>query len=175
MNRIMKATLIVTILLLVGNYFFIREEKLYGNDPQSIIKVIQSIDSYTQSEIVILEIKDIDEHRIVSFLANNKPAFISYTQNEKGNYLWNYARSENGEPFSMFLPSPGRDIKKMLFVTSNESKLSKIEVDINGIPIEQSFAPFQASVSWVDLPESADGSYEYRNYRYYDEHGQLME
>jgi hypothetical protein len=73
----------------------------------------------------------------------------------------------------MFLP--GRAIEKIMFVVNNENDVAKMTVDINGETLEQTFPPHEPSVSWVDLPESTDGGYEYRNYKYYDENGDLIE
>lgn len=164
-----------SILILLAYNFIFKKVELYGNDPQSIIKVIRDFESYANSEIIILDIKDHNDARVVAFLANNSPSYLELYRNEQGNYLPRTVGSQNTGAFAMFLPSRTREFNKILFVTNDQHNVSKMQVDINEIPIEQTFTPFQAAATWVDLPQRKNGQLEYRNYRYYDEHGELME
>ena len=71
----------------------------------------------------------------------------------------------------MFLPLGS---SKMMFVTNDENKISKMQVDINEKTLEQNFTPNQATVTWVDLLQTNKNTYEFRNYKYYDENGNLI-
>lgn len=158
----------VVILLVVASYYFYKSKELYGNDKASILEVITSIDDYHNKQIEILEINDFDDVRIVSFLSNNKPSYIEFNKNTKGNYSWRHVESRNDESISMFLPLGST---KIMFVTNYESDIAKLQVDINGETVEQSFTPYQATVTWSDLPHTNKDKYEFRNFKYYDENG----
>ena len=90
----------------------------------------------------------------------------------KGNFTWRFIESRNDESFSMFLPLGST---KIMFVTNYESDIAKMQVDINGETVEQHFTPYQATVTWTDLPHTNKDTYEYRNYKYYDENGNQIE
>jgi hypothetical protein len=62
-----------------------------------------------------------------------------------------------------------------MFVANDENDIAKMTVDINGETLEQPFPPNEPSVTWLDLPELKRDGYEYRNYKYYDENGDLIE
>ncbi len=156
---------------LVSYYFYISKE-LYGNDKASIVKMIKSIDGYENKKIELLEIDDFNDVRIVGFLSNNSPSYIEFNKNEKGNYVWKSIESHKNESFSMFLPLMGNS--KMMFVTNYHSEIARMQVDINESTLEQNFTPYQATVTWVDLPQTNKDSYEYRNYKFHDENGNLI-
>ena len=162
----------VLLLLVVAFYQFYQSKELYGNDEASIIEVIASFDDYEDKQIEILEINDFDDVRIVAFLSNNKPSYIEFNKNKKGNFTWSYIESRNDESFSMFLPLGST---KIMFVTNYESDIAKMQVDINGETVEQYFTPYQVTVMWSDLPQTNKDTYEYRNYKYYDENGNQIE
>ncbi|MGP4040360.1 hypothetical protein ACTWP4_10795 [Gracilibacillus sp. D59] len=166
--------LIIAALILVSlvSYYFYNSNVLYGNDKASIVKEIKSIDGYKNKEIELLEINDFNDVRIVGFLSNNSPSYIEFNKNEKGDYVWKHIESHHNESFSLFLPLMGNS--KMLFVTNYESKIARMQVDINESTLEQNFTPYQATVTWVDLPQKNKDSYEYRNYKYYDKNGNLI-
>ena len=168
-----KAIMIALLLLLVVvSYQLYQSKQLYGNDEASIIEVITSFDDYEDKQIEILEINDFDDVRIVAFLSNNKPSYIEFNKNKKGNFTWRFIESRNDESFSMFLPLGST---KIMFVTNYESDIAKMQVDINGETVEQHFTPYQATVTWTDLPHTNKDTYEYRNYKYYDENGDQIE
>jgi hypothetical protein len=165
--------LIAAVMILVAAYAWYQSTKVYGNDKESIVMVIKSVEGYEDKDIHVVKINDFDDVRIVGFLANNNPSYIEFAKNDKGNYVWKHIESNQNEALAMFLP--GRAIEKIMFVANNENDVAKMTVDINGETLEQTFPPHEPSVSWVDLPESTDGGYEYRNYKYYDENGDLIE
>lgn len=169
-----KTGIIISVLILglVASYYFYMSKELYGNDKASIVKVINSIDDYKNKEIEILEITDFNDERIVGFLSNNNPAYIEFNKNKKGDYVWRHIESRDNESFAMFLLLIGNT--KMMFVTNYQNKIARMQVDVNGTTLEQNFIPDQATVTWVDLPQTNMNSYEYRNYKYYDENGNLI-
>ncbi|MFD1019553.1 hypothetical protein [Thalassobacillus hwangdonensis] len=163
---------VLTLVLVVSYYFYNSKQELYGNDKDSIVKVIKSIDDYENKEVEILEISDFNDVRIVGFLSNDSPSYIEFIKNQKENYVWRHIESRDNESFSMFSPLSGSS--KMMVVTNYENKIAKMQVDINGKPLEQIFTPHQANVTWVDKPQTNKDSYEYRNYKYYDINGNLI-
>jgi hypothetical protein len=169
-----KTGIIISVLILglVASYYFYMSKELYGNDKASIVKVINSIDDYKNKEIEILEITDFNDERIVGFLSNNNPAYIEFNKNKKGDYVWRHIESRDNESFAMFLLLIGNT--KIMFVTNYQNKIARMQVDVNGTTLEQNFIPDQATVTWVDLPQTNMNSYEYRNYKYYDENGNLI-
>lgn len=169
-----KRILVLTLLLvLIAAYAWNQSTKVYGNDKESIIKVIHSVEGYEDKDIRIVKINDFDDARIVGFLANHMPSYIEFAQNDKGNYEWRHIESNQNEEIGMF--SPGIGLKKIMFVTNDENDIAKMTVDINGETLVQTFPPYEPSVKWVDLPISKDHGYTYRNYKYYDENGNLLE
>ncbi|MBB6454945.1 hypothetical protein HNQ94_003434 [Salirhabdus euzebyi] len=98
--------LAVLILISLAAYYFYNSKVLYGNNKASIVKVINSIDSFKNKEIEILDINDVDDLRIVG-LSNNSPSYIEFNKNQKGNYVWQRFSSHNNDSFSMFLPLKG--------------------------------------------------------------------
>ncbi|MDW0115593.1 hypothetical protein QTL97_01410 [Sporosarcina thermotolerans] len=148
----------VCLLVLVVFYYFYNTKELYGNDKASIVNVIKSIDGYKDKDIEIMEITDFDDIRIAGFLSNNSPSIIEFNKNRKGNYVWRYVETRKDESFSMFLTQ--FENSKMMFVTNYENEIAKLVVDINGITIEEHFIPYQATVTWVDYPQTNKDHYE---------------
>ncbi|QDP41501.1 hypothetical protein [Radiobacillus deserti] len=159
-------------LVLLASYYFYSSRELYGNDRESIVEVIQSIDGYQNKNIEILDIKDFNDSRYVGFLSNRNPSYMELSRNSQGNYIWKHIETASQESFSMFLPV--MEDSKIMFVTNSENEIAKMQVDINGTTLEQTFTPFQATVTWVDLPPTNEPTYEYRNYRYFDKNGDLI-
>lgn len=58
-------------------FYFNGTKQLYGNDKESIVKVINSIEGYGNKSIEILEIKDFNDLRVVAFLSNNSQAIFN--------------------------------------------------------------------------------------------------
>jgi hypothetical protein len=84
-------------------YFSDSINKPYGNDKESIEKVIKSIEGYESESIEILVIKDINDDRLVGFLTNNNPAYIHFSKNKKGNYEWRHIEKREGQSFVTYL------------------------------------------------------------------------
>lgn len=62
----------------------------------------------------------------------------------------------------------------MMFVTNYDSEIARMQVGVNESTLEQNFTPYQATVTWVDLPKTNKDNYEFRNYKYYDKNGNLI-
>ncbi|MFC0274603.1 hypothetical protein ACFFIX_25075 [Metabacillus herbersteinensis] len=157
-------------ILVVAILTFNGIKQLYGNDEASIVRVINSIEGYEHKSIEILEIKDFDDLRIVAFLANNRPGYIEFTENKKGNYVWRHLEVKENETFSSFHISP----RKIMFVTNNENEIAKMQVDLNEQKFEREYIPNKATVTWADLPQTDKNEYTFRNYKYYDKDGIII-
>lgn len=174
-NRI--SYLVITTLILIviiGIVLLNGSNKLYGNDKQSIVKVIKSIEGYENQSIEIIEIKDIYDDRIVVFLANNNPAYIQFSKNQKGNYEWKYIESRAGQSFASYLihlSTENNDVLKFMIVTTEKNDVAKFQLDVNGQVIEQDFNVKQNSVTWMDLPEAKTHTFKYK---YFDENGNVI-
>lgn len=172
-NRAFVLLIIIVFLLFIGflAYYFNQPEQVYGNDKESIATVINSIEGYEDKPIEILEIKDLDDQRMVGFLSDRSPGFIQFQKNKNGNYLWKHIEVRTNESFSSFI-IPGYQM--FMIVTNNENKVAKMQVSINGQQIEQPFTPYQPSVSWIRFPKTDKSEYAFRDYRYYDQDGNLL-
>lgn len=170
-KRVVYIAVATVIIVIIGLYFINGANKLYGNDKQSIVKVIKSIEGYENQSIKIIEIKDIYDDRIVGFLANNNPAYIQFSKNQKGNYVWNHIESSAGQSFASFLINVKSDkakILKFMVVTTGDNDIAQWLLDVNGKVIETDFRVKQNSVVWIDLPEAKTHTFEYK---YFDENG----
>ncbi|NOU75326.1 hypothetical protein GC098_28740 [Paenibacillus sp. LMG 31458] len=166
-------TLTILVLLLIGflAFYFIDNHQLYGNDRDSIVKVIKSIKGYENKSIEILEVKDFNDLRVVGFLSDNSPGYIQFRKNKDDNFVWNYVQVRDDETFSSFIPD---HLRMFMFVANNENEIAKMQVSIIGQKFEQKFIPYRATVAWVDFPETDNSQYEFRNYKYYDKDGNLI-
>ncbi|HZG17153.1 MAG TPA: hypothetical protein VE710_19400 [Candidatus Bathyarchaeia archaeon] len=164
---------IAILFLFVGflAYHFNDSKHVYGNDKESIAKVIKSIKGYENKSIDILEIKDFKDLRVVGFLSDNSPGYIQFKKNKDANYLWKYIQISENETFSLFSPD---DLRMFMIVTNDENEIAKMQVSINGQKLEQKFTPFKAIVTWVSFPETDNSQYEFRYYKYYDKDGNLI-
>ena len=161
----------IGILLVISLIYYINQSTPYGNDEESIVQVIQSIEGYEHKSIKLLEIKDFDKNRIVAFLANTKPGYIEFHANKKGNYEWKRIEINENESLSTFHFSS----RGILYITNSENEIATLQVDVNGETRKQEFIPNTETVAWFELPESEDHTYEFRNYQYYDKDGNMME
>ncbi len=126
---------------------------LHGKDKESIVKVIHSIEGYADKPTEILDIKDFDDVRVVGFLYNNNPAYMTLYKNVWGNYKWKSIEVRNDETLSAFLPSLPQNIPpKMMYVSTFDNKLTTSEVDVNGQLVKQQFPTNRAFAPWVDIP-----------------------
>jgi hypothetical protein len=72
--------LIAAVMILVAAYACYQSTKVYGNDKESIIKVIKSVEGYEDKDIHVVKINDFDDVRIVGFLANHNPSYIEFAK-----------------------------------------------------------------------------------------------
>ncbi|MBP0725332.1 hypothetical protein J5Y03_09030 [Bacillus sp. RG28] len=173
MNK--KGTVITIILIIFICYFYYRSNsQIYGNDKKSIIKVIQSIDSYKNKELIeVLKIVDIKNDRFVAFLYNNRPAYIQFVKNEQGNYRWTNAENGSGESLGLFhiLLENHIDSKyRILLITNQENNIAKIIIKVNSQKIVKEISIGQKYVSMINIPKSKDNSYSFE-YMYFDKDG----
>ncbi|WP_010194783.1 hypothetical protein [Bacillus sp. m3-13] len=95
--------LVIGIIFLAFNFinssFYIN-----GNDKESIIQTIQSLDLFEDTSIEIVEIKDVGDERLVAFLSNDSPANIHFIKDNYGNYKWSTAEKKRRPPFPLFYP-----------------------------------------------------------------------
>jgi hypothetical protein len=169
-------SLTVIIFITIFVIYLSDSNKLYGNDKESIEKVIKSIEGYENESIEILEIKDIHDDRVVGFLSNNNPAYIQFFRNKKGNYEWRHIEKSASQSFaSNIIHVSNHESKalKFMIITNQKNNIAKIELGVNEQVIEQEFSVNQKSVTWIDLPESNGETYTFK-YKYYDKDGNLI-
>ncbi|PFA62798.1 hypothetical protein CN378_17290 [Bacillus sp. AFS015802] len=151
-------------------FYTLWEKPVYGNDKDSIVKVIHSIEGYENRSIKILEIKDFDEWRYTAFLADHSPGYVEFQKNKNGNYRWKHLEVAEGETFASF------DLfdQKLVYVTNDENEIARMEVEINGEKVQRQFTPNKETVTWAELPLNDEQEYTFRNYRYYDQEGNTI-
>lgn len=151
------------------------KEKQYGNNKESIVNVIHSIEGYENKAIDILDIYDNHDSRMVAFLSDQIPAYIQFTRNAKGNYEWNHIEADQ-DAFGFFmLNDPKEKAQRIMIVTSAASPIAKMQVRINGELLKQTFAPHRSYVTYIDLPPSDEQSYTFRDYKFFDDNGMLLD
>ncbi|MGG1637601.1 hypothetical protein [Paenibacillus sp. NRS-1760] len=174
-NKIVYVLIAVILITMIVIYFSNSSNVLYGNDKESIQEVIKSIEGYEDESVEILEIKDINDARIVGFLSNNNPAYIQFSKNQKGNYEWRNIEKQAGQSFTTFLIHKSKDESsnlKFMIVTNQDNNIAKMELEVvNKQLIEQEFSVNQKSVTWIDIPK--DSSLVFK-YKYYDKDGNLL-
>ncbi|MFC4098065.1 hypothetical protein [Paenibacillus xanthanilyticus] len=170
---ILAAVALLAILIL---YTSGKDKQLYGNDNQSVIEVIQSIDSYRGAAVELLETRDIGADRYVAFLADGKPANIHFKQNDKGNYPMIDTEGPARHDFADFLIFPDKEsgnLPQFLFVANERSEVAKLELTVNDETIVQTFPVRQKTATWLELPNTEEHAYRFA-YNYYDEAGSLL-
>lgn len=171
----LAGALIILVIVLV--YFISRPAGLHGNDQESIEKILQSEEVYQNTEIEILEIKDIYNKRVVAFLSDHDPAYAEFKKDEKGNYLLSKFQDRNGEALSPFLIQEFEDQEEVhaasiMYIANQNNTISKLELTVNEDQVfEQEFEVNQTAVEWIELPESNKFQIKYK---YYDENGKLL-
>lgn len=172
-NSIIFVSMILILISLLVYFTSDRPNKQYGNDEESIKKIITSIKGYDNDSIEILEIKDINDIRVVGFLIDNNPAYIQFIKNQQGNYEWKHIEKSSYQSFASFLVRQSKDISKamsFMIVTNPANDIAKIRLQVNEQEILHEFNIHEKSVAWIDLPESKDESYAFE-YEYYDNEG----
>lgn len=137
--------------------------------------VIHSIEGYENKAIDILDIQDVYDSRVVAFLSDQIPAYIQFTRNSKGNYEWNHIEADRGSFGIFMLNNPKEEVQQIMVVTNSSNQIANMQVSINEELLEQAFTPYRAYVSYIELPPSEEQSYTFRDYKFYDEHGVLLE
>ncbi|MBA2175429.1 hypothetical protein H0266_11035 [Halobacillus locisalis] len=169
---------VILLSVLVGG-FLIQSNKsteLYGNNKESIVEVIHSIEGYEDYAVEILQVDDMNQDRVVSFLADGDPSYIQFKKNDDGDYEWKLIMVESDENFASFMPNlRSVNERSFLFVKNGESRVSHMKVDVNNQELEQSFQVNQPDVQWMDLPHTDEDSYSYSNHRYYSGEGELID
>lgn len=172
-KRLVGIFISILVVIVVLNIYQLNS-KVYGNDKESILKIINSIEGYENKSIQILEIKDWDKTRVVSFLANSDPAFIQFMKNAKGNFECDSTAMHPGESFALFLINFYEDeIKRFLVVSNQNNEVAKIHLGVNNEKMEFDFIAHKTAVYWIDLPKTSDNSYAF-TYEYYNEEGKLI-
>ena len=173
-KKILFVVLVIIVIILI-TFILNATKREYGNDEESILKVISSIDGYNAQTLEVLEIRDIKNERVVPFLINNNPGYIQFTKNKRGNYEWRHIEKRENQSFASFLVNlQGEEFPnlKFLFVTNEDNAIAKVELDVNGQFFIKEFKIHESSVAWIHLPKSKTGEYKYK---YYDENGKLVE
>lgn len=172
-KKILFVVLAVIVIVLMI-FIFSDAKREYGNDEESILKVIRSIDGYNSQSIRILEIKDIKNERVVPFLINNDSGYIQFAKNKRGNYEWKHIEKVEDQSFASYLVNlQGEELPnlKILFVTNEDNEVAKVEIDVNGQVFKKEFKVHKNSVAWINLPKLKSAGYKYK---YYDENGKLI-
>ena len=173
-NKILYIVTVFLVIALIVLFFSGVFTKPYGNNEESIVQVINSIEGYESEAIEILEIKDFHDDRVVAFLLNNNPAYIQFTKNPNGDYEWNHIEKRTGQSLDSFVFQLSDDEKlRLMIITTAENNIAKMEITVNEQIIEQEFEENEQSVSWIEIPESSDGSYNF-TYQYFDKDGNLI-
>lgn len=177
-NSIIYISIIVILIALLAFFSSLDwSKKLYGNDEESIKKVISSIKGYENESIEILEIQDFYDVRIVGFLSNNNPAYIQFIKNQKGNYEWQYIEKSTNQPFASYLIQEKNNETEFLYfmiVTNEANDIAKMELSVNQqVAVQQEFIINQKSVTWVAIPKSKDQTNVFK-YKYYDKDGKII-
>ncbi|MCK5763671.1 MAG: hypothetical protein KAH05_06095, partial [Clostridiales bacterium] len=102
----MKTVLLLIIVLIalvsvISNR--LSSNEIHGNDLESIKKMISTIESYENTSIDILDMKDFGDDRIVGFLSDETPAYIEFSKNDEGNYSFVYTEMYTNNSFSTFI------------------------------------------------------------------------
>lgn len=167
-----KIVFFLTGLLLLGGLllYLIEDKQVYGNNKDSIVKVIHSVEGYENRSIKILEMKDFDDRRVASFLADNSPGYIELEKDKKGNYRWNHLEFAEDQTFASFSLFD----RTLLYVTNDRNEIARMEVEINGQKVQRDFIPNRETVTWAELPLNEEKEYTFRNYKYYDKEGKII-
>ncbi|MDX1771238.1 MAG: hypothetical protein R3328_06900 [Planococcaceae bacterium] len=175
-KRNSKYTIIaITLIAIIIFYVSVINKQAYGNDKESIIEVIQSIDGYNSELIEILEIKDIYNNRIVSFLLHDSPAFIQFYKNSAGNYEWNHVEKKEGKSFAEFIPNlrdEKSDVLRMLIVSNQYNEIAQMELSVNERIFKEEFDVNQSNVSWINIAKTNGDEDSLRfDFKYFDVDG----
>ncbi len=169
-NKVVVISSVLLLFLVVGIFYSNSLQKPYGNDEESIIEVIRTIEGYNDGVIEILEVKDIEDSRIAGFLTNNSPAYILFKKNSKGNYEWASLEKKEGESFASFtIKIPGEPLDlRLMVITTVENEIARIELDVNERVIDQEFSVNERMVTWIPISTPNEKNYTF-TFKYFDE------
>lgn len=146
----------------------INRPTLYGNDKESIVKLIKSYEYYENSSIEILEIKDASPLRFVGFLADGYPNGMMLQKDPEGNYRNRTVTVNTSSPFELLVyhHSPW-----FMIITNQDNKIAKTQLSVDGKPFVFETVPNTTGVTWIKLPELKSDNYSFLDYKYYDSEG----
>ncbi|BAQ09052.1 hypothetical protein OXB_0580 [Bacillus sp. OxB-1] len=170
--------LLFAVVLLVGAVilFWMREKPLNGNDAESIGRIL--LEQEQHGDVSILEIKDVEEYRVVTYLHNDTDqALTMFRKDAKGNYEWVRSEKQTGEPLAIFNTGLHMDVQEgpsFIFVTNPENQVAAVQVEVNGFSEKIELSVGEAAVKWLDIPKSGEGQYAF-TFTYFDQDGNEIE
>lgn len=174
-NKMIYISVSIILVLIIAIYYFNRPRQLYGNDEESIIQIINSIEGYEDKEIEIIDSIDFENDRIVGFLSDNSPGYIQFIKNESGDYRWQHIEVNQDGPLGIFLPNlTSSQPQQFMFVANSFNDIAKVQITVNGGVVEQTLTPYEASVDGTPLPEMTNGEYRFDHYQYFDADGNII-
>ena len=76
MKKLLTVLVLALIIFIIWNVS--KVDKIYGNDEASIIDVIHNLESYSASEVNIIDVYDFDKYRIASLSIDNHLATAAF-------------------------------------------------------------------------------------------------
>lgn len=161
-----KILLLVAVIAICGLIvtYWVNHRTIYGNDTESIIKVIESIDLYENSTINIIDMKDYGQYRIVAFLSNQNPSYIQFRKDEKGRYKYQCSETHSQESLSSFHIQLFNGDEFDVFVLH----IKNLYCDVPGLSFkanediyEVAFKEPAEEAQWTKLKKSPDGGYQF--------------
>lgn len=156
----MLFTLIITVSLL-AIFISTINKRTYGNDAESIVQVIKSINLYEGKSIHLLEIYDFDDDRVVTFLSDSSPSIIEFYKNDKGNYTGPRSETRHYENLSPFIIGAiGKDDEVFVFSVKNQYSTTDIfTFSANKEVYTVDFSLGHPNSQYTKLIKSKDNSY----------------
>ncbi|MEA3424474.1 MAG: hypothetical protein U9Q80_11850 [Bacillota bacterium] len=118
--------------------------------------------------------KDFGDDRIVGFLSDETPAYIEFSKNDEGNYIFVYSEMYTNNSFSTFIIHFNDSDSIAVVIKNRYNNIAKLELSVNSQVIEQEFNVNQDSLTWIELPHCSNSHRRY-DYRYYDINGMLID
>lgn len=173
-NKI-RAVAGVTCIFILVIFFIQSNKKVYGNDPDSIKEVINSIEGYENEEFIeIIDIVDVKDMRIVGFLYSDNIGFAEFHKNKNGNYEWRYIEKKGNDCIRISAIPLEKEIRFIIISNAENDKVSKVKMSVNGNVYEKYLKLNKPSLVVFDIERSIDGSYEY-DFEYFDQKGNKVE
>ncbi|MFS0576230.1 hypothetical protein AB1K83_11385 [Sporosarcina sp. 179-K 3D1 HS] len=172
-NLLLFATVLVAA---AGVLYWMKEKPVYGNDVDSISQII--LEQERHGEITILEIKDVQEYRVVTYLHNETDsAMMTFRKNARGNYEWIQSEKRAGELLAIFHASLLMEVEEgppIVFVTTADNRVAAVQVDVNEFSEKIELPVGEPSVTWLNIPKAEVSEYQFI-YTYFDEAGKVVE